>query len=959
MAVADRPARAAAAAVAAAAAAALLAAPLGARAFKAHEFKKCADAGFCARHREREARAEGESYRLEAWRGAGAGTQAGALPAAVGVVPAAALDGATLRAWVVDSAGAKLALDVTPYDGGYARVRLDEAEQPRYQVPDVLAADLGAHAAAPAAGVVTTVADGSGRLVTIVPLPPSAGRSGNGRPCTLRLAHSPLVVELSCGGEALVTLNAANRLEFERTRAEPDPDRDEEGMWAETFRGHEDTKPHGPQAVAIDVEFPGAKHMYGIPEHATSLALKPTKRGVSGESLGEPYRLYNLDVFEYLADSPFGLYGSIPLLLAHSARGGTAGLFWFNAAEMFVDVHEPTDTGSSAHWMTESGVMDLFLFPGPDMDAVWRQYAQVTSPTSLPPLFAIAYHQCRWNYKDEADVAAVDAGFDEHDIPYDVLWLDIEHTNGKRYMTWDSRHFPSPRRMQEEIAAKRRRMVTIVDPHVKRDPGFPMHKEAMEKNLYVKDKAGKDFDGWCWPGSSSYLDVVSKEVRDWWATKFSFEDYVGSTSNLFIWNDMNEPSVFNGPEVTMQKDNLHWGGAVGDASSQVEHRDVHNAFGLYYHMATAEGLRRRSEGTQRPFVLSRAFFSGTQKVGPIWTGDNTADWDHLAVSIPMLTTLSLTGLPFSGADVGGFFNNPDAELLTRWYQLGTYYPFFRGHAHQETKRREPWLFGEPYTGHIRAAIRERYALLPYIYTLFWGAAKNGTGIMKPMWVEFPQDESTFALEDQFMIGSSIMVAPVLKAGVSAVTPVFPAGSTWYHFPSGEAFPRGWGRGGNTVRVNLGDVPVFYRAGAIVPRRERARRSSDAMTADPYTLIVCADDEDNAEGVLYLDDGSSYAFEQGAYALVRFSLTRESPTLLKLSGGVVDGTLDSELSIERIVLLGVGSVTKVALAGSGEELTSFSGPALMRTGVPANAVVIKKPDVRVTSSFGIDIEVKAS
>lgn len=290
-------------------------------------------------------------------------------------------------------------------------------------------------------------------------------------------------------------------------------------------------------------------------------------------------------------------------------------------------------------------------------------------------------------------MTAVNAGFDEHDIPYDVLWLDIEHTDGKKYMTWDASKFPTPVRMQEEIAAVDRRMVTIIDPHVKRDAGYEMHNEATRRGFYVKTASGDaDFEGWCWPGSSSYLDVTNPAIRDWWAEQFSFAKYKGSTSILNVWNDMNEPSVFNGPEVTMQKDLIHHG--------HWEHRDVHNAYGMYYHMATVQGLMRRSP-EQRPFVLSRSFFAGSQRWGAVWTGDNAAEWEHLSVSVPMLLSMSVAGLPFVGADVGGFFKNPDGELMTRWYQLGAYYPFFRGHAHHETKRREPWLFGEPYTARAR------------------------------------------------------------------------------------------------------------------------------------------------------------------------------------------------------------------------------------------------------------------
>jgi alpha 1,3-glucosidase len=197
----------------------------------------------------------------------------------------------------------------------------------------------------------------------------------------------------------------------------------------------------------------------------------------------------------------------------------------------------------------QSGVFDAFLFVGPSPKDVVAQYCAVTGTSAIPQLFSTAYHQCRWNYKDEADVAGVDAGFDEHDIPYDTIWLDIEHTDGKKYFTWDKNLFPNPKEMQNKIGAKGRHMVTIVDPHVKRDDDFPLHKEASSHGYYVKDVNGKDFDGWCWPGASSYLDMLSPEVRSWWATKFSYSNYVGSTPILYIWNDMNEPSVFNGPEV--------------------------------------------------------------------------------------------------------------------------------------------------------------------------------------------------------------------------------------------------------------------------------------------------------------------------------------------------------------------------------------------------------------------------
>ena len=229
-------------------------------------------------------------------------------------------------------------------------------------------------------------------------------------------------------------------------------------------------------------------------------------------------------------------------------------------------------------------------------------------PSTLP----LGYHQCRWNYRSQQDVSQVNAGFDQHDIPYDVLWLDIEHTDGKKYFTWDRNHFPDPAQMIGELADSGRNLVTIVDPHTKRDSRYWLHKEATERGLYVKNAEGNDFEGHCWPGSSSYLDFLREDVREYWASQFSgYEPTSTSTPSLHTWNDMNEPSVFSGPEITMDKDATH-------LSATTEHRDVHNIYGHYVTQATYEGLNQRYGYSNRPFVLTRAFYAGTQRYAAAW-----------------------------------------------------------------------------------------------------------------------------------------------------------------------------------------------------------------------------------------------------------------------------------------------------------------------------------------------------
>ena len=507
---------------------------------------------------------------------------------------------------------------------------------------------------------------------------------------------------------------------------------DTDGMWQEKFGDHEDSKPYGPTSIGADISFPSSNHLFGLPEHASSMQLRDTTATGAGDDAHykEPYRLYNLDVFEYELDENMALYGEVPLIISQSATTGTSGVFWFNPSETFVDVETVAEKGSGAgmesktHWMSESGIIDLFFLPGPDPRTIYEQYARLTGRVELPPMFSLGYHQCRWNYRDEADVYQVHDKFEELDYPYDVLWLDIEHTDGKRYFTWDKNQFPNPIPMQEKLSGQGRKMVTIVDPHIKRDDKYYIHKEATAKGLYIKDKTGKkDYDGWCWPGSSSYLDFTSEKVRSWWADQFAYNRYSGSTPSLYTWNDMNEPSVFNGPEVSMQKDLRNLEG--------VEHREWHNLYGILFQRATAEGLVRRNKGENiRPFVLSRSFFAGSQRYGAIWTGDNESSWEHLKIAVPMLLSLNIGALSFVGADVGGFFGNPDAELMTRWMQAGAYQPFFRGHAHHDAKRREPWMFGEESMVRMRRAAMARYALLPYWYTVFREASVSGMPVMR-------------------------------------------------------------------------------------------------------------------------------------------------------------------------------------------------------------------------------------
>ncbi|XP_023613281.1 neutral alpha-glucosidase C isoform X2 [Myotis lucifugus] len=750
-----------------------------------------------------------------------------------------------------------LLAEVFGIEGNIFRLKINEETplKPRYEVPDVITSK-------PSTVRLISCSGDTGNLIL-------ADEKGD---LKCHITANPFKVDLVSKEEVVMSINSLGQLYFEHLQIplEQRATREKEnasidtsqknqedlGLWEEKFGKFVDVKVNGPASIGLDFSLHGFEHLYGIPQHAESHQLKNT----GGE---DAYRLYNLDVYEYEIHNKMGIYGSVPYLLAHKL-GRTLGIFWLNSSETLVEINTepavkmgPVDakqkskSRTDVHWMSESGIIDVFLLTGPTPFDVFKQYSSLTGTQAMPPLFSLGYHQCRWNYEDEQDVKAVDAGFDTHDIPYDVMWLDIEHTEGKRYFTWDEKKFPNPKRMQELLRNKKRKLVVISDPHIKIDPDYSVYAMAKEQGYFVRNHEGGDFEGICWPGLSSYLDFTNPKVREWYSGLFAFSVYQGSTDILYICNDMNEPSVFRGPEQTMQKNAIHHG--------NWEHRELHNIYGFYQQKATAEGLIQRSGGKKRPFVLTRSFFAGSQKYGAVWTGDNGAKWSYLKISIPMLLTLSVTGISFCGADVGGFVGDPEAELLVRWYQAGAYQPFFRGHSTINSKRREPWLFGKKHTQLIREAIRERYTLLPYWYCLFYCAHVTAEPIMRPLWVEFPDELETFGVEDEYMLGSALLVHPVTEPKATVVDVFLPGSNeVWY---DSKTFASWEGACTVKIPVALDTIPVFQRGGSVVPIKTTIGKSTGWMTDSPYGLRVALSTKGSAVGELYLDDGHSFQYLQ--------------------------------------------------------------------------------------------------
>ncbi|KAI9933279.1 hypothetical protein ASPWEDRAFT_115566 [Aspergillus wentii DTO 134E9] len=788
------------------------------------------------------------------------------------------------------------------------------------------------------------------------------------------IRHAPFDVEFQRDGETHVQLNNKGYLNLEHWRpkveaAEGDSQQvsesqeDESTWWEETFGGNTDSKPRGPESVGLDISFPGYSHVFGIPEHADSLSLKETRGGSGNHE--DPYRLYNSDVFEYELNSPMTLYGAIPLMQAHR-QGSTVGVFWLNAAETWVDIVKSTSsanplslgvgskTTTESHWFSESGQIDLFVFLGPSPQDISKTYGGLTGYTQLPQHFAIAYHQCRWNYVTDEDVKEVDAKFDKYQIPYDVIWLDLEYTDDRKYFTWDPLTFPNPKGMNEQLDDSERKLVVLIDPHIKNQDKFFVSEELKSKDLGTKNKDGELYDGWCWPGSSNWVDCFNPEAIKWWKTLFKYDRFKGTLPNVFIWNDMNEPSVFNGPETTMPKDNLHFG--------NWEHRDIHNVNGITLVNATYQAMLERKKGeVRRPFILTRSYYAGAQRMSAMWTGDNQATWEHLAASLPMVLNNGIAGFPFAGADVGGFFHNPSKELLTRWYQAGIWYPFFRAHAHIDTRRREPYLISEPYRSIIAQTLRMRYQLLPAWYTAFHEASVNGMPIVRPQYYVHPSDEQGFAIDDQlYLAATGLLTKPVVSEGTTTADVYISDDEKYYDYYDYTVY-QGAGKR-HTVPAPMERVPLLMQGGHVIPRKDRPRRSSGLMRWDPYTFVITLDKNGNADGTLYVDDGETFDYESGAYIHRRF-LFRESTLSsedLGTQGPKTPGYLKAmaDVRVEKVVVVDPPnewqSKTSVTVIEEGaKEATSARIEYHAQQDGKASYAVVKNPNVGIGKTWKIE------
>lgn len=554
---------------------------------------------------------------------------------------------------------------------------------------------------------------------------------------------------------------------------------------------------------------------------------------------GKKIVLYNKDNGGYHRRDQ--LYQSHPWVMGVRPDGSTFGVIFDSTWKAELDLRE----GILFTVDAKANDIPVIIIEGQMPQEVMTKLADLTGTMEMPPRWALGYQQCRWSYNPDSRVRQIADTFRAKQIPCDVIWMDIDYMDGFRIFTFSNNEFPDPDGLSNYLHAQGFKGVWMIDPGVKYEDGYFVYEAGCEKDAWIQKPDGQVYVGPVWPGDCVFPDFTIPAVRTWWSQLY--KDFMARGVDG-VWNDMNEPAVFNTPEITMPEDNVHRG---GDGLPAGPHQQYHNVYGFLMVKATQAGIKKANPN-KRPFVLSRANYLGGHRYAATWTGDNVACWEHLEWSIPMSLNLSLSGQSFNGPDIGGFAGNASPELWSNWISTGAFYPFCRAHSGKGSLDQEPWAFGQKAENTSRIALQRRYRLMPYIYTLFRQTHMEGLPVMRPVFFADPADLSLRTEDQAFMVGSDLMVVPKWATSVKQ-----PKG-IWQ---SVSIVP------GDTDDPSQCDLKV--RGGAIVPMGPVAQCTEEMDPQAKLTLIVVPDENGNAAGTLYEDSGDGYDYKNQEFGLSTF------------------------------------------------------------------------------------------
>lgn len=588
---------------------------------------------------------------------------------------------------------------------------------------------------------------------------------------------------------------------------------------------------------------------------------------------GQSIKLWNTDSGAYSVDNGKRLYQSHPWVMGVRPDGTSFGILFDTPYKAKL-----TTTDERINFETEGELFRIFVIDRESPQAVIKGLAELIGTMPMVPRWALGYQQCRFSYTPASRVIEVADTFRIKRIPRDVIWMDIDYMDGYRIFTFNPQTFPDPAALNRDLHIRGFHSAWMIDPGAKVDSTYFVYKSGTANDVWVKTAQGKEFHGDAWPGACAFPDFTQPKTVRWWADLY--KDFLDKGVDG-VWNDVNEPQISNTPTGTMPEDNKHLG---GDKIPAGPHLKYHNVYGYLMVKASREGIMK-ARPQNRPFILTRSNFLGGQRFAATWTGDNASWESHMTMSVPMILTLGLSGQPFSGADVGGFLFNPDANLFGRWMALGAFYPFSRGHACAGTINKEPWAFGQKVEDVSRMALERRYVLLPYYYTLLHEASETGMPIMRPVFFADPKDTLLRAEEQAFLIGENLLVVP-----------------EWAQNP---ALPKGIWRNLSLIPGDDKDsyqAKLKIRGGAIIPTGKIIQNTNE-KSLDPLTLLVCLDEKGEAHGTLYWDEGDNWSFKDGNYSFQHFTAIRTADNKVQVKITQKKGkyiTENNDMAIVKII-----------------------------------------------------------
>jgi alpha-glucosidase len=599
---------------------------------------------------------------------------------------------------------------------------------------------------------------------------------------------------------------------------------------------------------------------------------------------------WNKDNGAYLTDKGRCLYQTHPWILGVRKDGTAFGVIADNTWRSKIYANDNSVTFDS-----EGPAFRVVVIQGDTPQAVLQELGKLSGMIALPPLWALGYQQSRFSYVPDTKAKNIADEFRQRHIPCDAIWMDINYLDGFRIFTFSPHDIPDPKGLNDYLHVRHFKTVYMIDPGVKVDSTYFVYQQGEKGHYWVQTFDGKPFVGRVWPGDCNFPDFTRPEVRSWWSGLY--RDFLDKGVDG-VWNDMNEPSVFNGKDGTMPEDNWHLG---GDGLTPGPHLRYHNVFGYYMVKGTREGLLAANP-SKRPFVLSRSNFLGGQRYAATWTGDNVSCWNHLIMSIPMTLNMGLTGQPFNGPDIGGFAGNCNAELLAHWISVGVYFPFVRNHCDIGKADQEPWAFGKNVEAICRTAINRRYRLLPYIYSLFEKASREGQPIMQPVFFADLKDSTLRSEQKVFLLGPDLLVIPRWAKDA--------------HLPKGD-----WKMLKLEDKDDLHQAILAQRPGSIVPLANVCQ-NTDEYCRDSVTLLVNPITGGFAQGMLYEDAGDGYAYRQGHYTRYEFvsSLLGKN---LRVDVKVIGGEKPKKVKMYRIGFVTYGKISYSPWSSA----TSFTVPMI--------------------------------